>query len=523
MNRPVYAYLLASLSGMLLGSGFLFTGLFWVAWCALAPLIWLLNRSDSPVHQYGLGLLFGLGFAVVAGHWIAPFVHLLKGMGTAPSFMLGCVFWLYSAQLFALAGLLSAWLRRRSGLPGILIYPVVFSTFIHDFPMVFSPYLGGTQIDFPLALQATDLLGEQALAAVILLCNVVLAQSIPSKQHSIHWGQSVTAGLVLVAWFGYGLYALPMWQQRMLSWSSVRVGLVQPNEAPDRRYLPPPSGYSRTYPQELALTDSLVEQGAQWILWPEARYKGYLDKKAVRRAFQQQIQRLNVPLLFQDMRRANSGTVGQTQPGAALQNGAVLLDQQGAEVGVHYKMLRVAFGEYLPLIDQLPVLEPVLSAFFGSFTDRIIPGQEAGFFDLGFANVAPLICFEVMFGEEVAERLQHRSTNTILAVLSSNGWFGHSREPYQHLYGGALRAVENRLPMVHIMNNGPSAVIAPSGEVLSLTPAHQAGGYLAHIPHSPAAGNTFYTRHPRLFSNLCRLVLLLGILWVFCRVSNQKS
>ena len=510
MNRSVYGYLLVSVSGMLLGSGFVFAGLFWVPWCALAPLIWQLNRSDNSWQQYVMGLLFGLGFVIVAGHWITPFVHLLKGLGAVPSFFVGCVFWFYSAQLFALASLACGWLRWRGGLPGLLIYPLVFGVFIHEFPMLFSPYLGGTQIAFPLALQATDLLGEQALAAVMVLCNTVLAQSVSWPQPPLQRGRYVVAGLILVAWFGYGFYALSLWQQRMPTWPSVRVGLVQPNELPDRRYLPPPSGYSRTYPAALALTDSLVDQGAQWVLWPEARYKGYLDQAAIRRAFQQHVRRLSVPLLFQDMRQHTSGPI------AAMQNGAVLLDQQGAEVGVHYKMLRVAFGEYLPLVDQLPVLEPIWSAFFGGFTDRIMPGQEAGFFDLGFANVAPLICFEVMFGEEVAKRLQHRPTNTILAVLSSNGWFGRSREPFQHLYGGALRAVENRLPMVHIMNNGPSAVIAPTGEILSLTPAQQAGGYLVNIPHSSAAGNTVYTRYPWLFSSICRWSLLLCALWAWC-------
>ena len=142
MNRSVYGYLLVSVSGMLLGSGFVFTGLFWVAWCALVPLIWQLNRSDNSWQQYVMGLLFGLGFVIVAGHWITPFVHLLKGLGAVPSFFVGCVFWFYSAQLFALASLLCGWLRRRGGLPGLLIYPLVFSVFIHEFPMLFSPYLG---------------------------------------------------------------------------------------------------------------------------------------------------------------------------------------------------------------------------------------------------------------------------------------------------------------------------------------------------------------------------------------------
>ena len=82
---------------------------------------------------------------------------------------------------------------------------------------------------------------------------------------------------------------------------------------------------------------------------------------------------------------------------------------------------------------------------------------------------------------------------------------------------GVDRKINHRSEgMVHIMNNGPSAVIAPTGEILSLTPAQQAGGYLVNIPHSSAAGNTVYTRYPWLFSSICRWSLLLCALWAWC-------
>jgi apolipoprotein N-acyltransferase len=46
-----------------------------------------------------------------------------------------------------------------------------------------------------------------------------------------------------------------------------------------------------------------------------------------------------------------------------------------------------------------------------------------------------------------------------------------------------LRAVENRLPFVHVMNNGPSVVVLPNGRVLFQSQFREAGGYLVDVPY----------------------------------------
>lgn len=509
-------YLVASLSGLLLAAPFIQPSLFITPWLAFIPLFWCLGQAHNYLQCYLLGLVFGLAFAVAAGYWISPFLYLLKGYTYPTSFLIGIVFWLYSAQLFACACLAGMWLIRCGNTSEFVAFPLIFGVFIHHFPMVFSPYLGGSQIKFELALQGVDLFGEQALSTLIILVNVTLLHTITMGARGLSRKTNCVAILLICCWFGYSAWSLSGWQSRIEQWSTLQIGVIQPNETPQRGHASPVPGYSRTYPAEIELTEQLVTAGAQWVIWPEARYKGYLELPRVRDAYKHTVKSLSTPLLLQDMERTSDGE------STLLRNAAILLSGNDGPDNIHFKVKRVPFGEYQPIAEFIPAIKPLLASFFGSFTDTIKPGVAAGFFTLNEFKIAPLICFEVMFGGYVAEQVQGRAEGAILTVLSSNGWFGSSRQPYQHLYGGALRAVENRLPMVHVMNNGPSAIILPTGRIIAETPFQQAGGYLLKLPYSAVSGGSFYTRHPHLFSSSCWVALSLLTLVAICHRRNQR-
>jgi apolipoprotein N-acyltransferase len=96
-------------------------------------------------------------------------------------------------------------------------------------------------------------------------------------------------------------------------------------------------------------------------------------------------------------------------------------------------------------------------------------------------------------------------------VLSNNAWFGASRQPYQHLNASVLRAVENRRPLLHVINNGPSAVVLPSGRRLVQSEYGEEGAYWVDIPTSGSATDSFFTRHPALFLDLVFLLTALAL------------
>ena len=156
---------------------------------------------------------------------------------------------------------------------------------------------------------------------------------------------------------------------------------------------------------------------------------------------------------------------------------AQLAPAQGAGHYRYDKSHLVPFGEFVP-------------AGFRWFTEMMnIP---LGDFSRGVANppsmpvkgqrVAPNICYEDLFGEELARRfLDPATAPTVLANISNIGWFGDSVAVPQHLNISRLRTLEFQVPMVRATNTGATAAVDHRGQVLALLPPHTLGALSARV------------------------------------------
>ena len=91
-------------------------------------------------------------------------------------------------------------------------------------------------------------------------------------------------------------------------------------------------------------------------------------------------------------------------------------------------------------------------------------------------RVAPNICYEDLFGEELAARFVPDATApTILANLSNIGWFGETIAVPQHLQISRMRTLELQRPMVRATNTGATAVIDHRGVVTAALPPFARG------------------------------------------------
>jgi apolipoprotein N-acyltransferase len=234
---------------------------------------------------------------------------------------------------------------------------------------------------------------------------------------------------------------------------SVRVGLVQGNIAlaENQEY------YAERYFEALPrFFHSAVEQGAQWVVFPEAQNPFLIEQDFYFRTFwERQVSRSGIYLLL------NSTAVNASKPGFYY-NSAYLLGPSGKVVYRYDKVHLVPFGEYLPFKGLLDFAGPLVSEVSGF---RAGDDLEVG--SVGDVRFATLICFEAIFPELGRESVLQGAQ--ILVNLTNDAWFGRTAAPTQHLQMAQFRAIENRRTLLRAANSGFTGVVSQLGRLKQRT------------------------------------------------------
>lgn len=128
----------------------------------------------------------------------------------------------------------------------------------------------------------------------------------------------------------------------------------------------------------------------------------------------------------------------------------------------------VPFGEFIPPLFQWFV--DAMNIPLGSFERGA--RRQPSFIWQG-QRLAPNICYEDVFGEELAARfLDPASAPTAFVNMSNIAWFGESNALGQHLAMSRMRALEFARPMLRATNTGVTAIIDASGRVTHSLPPH---------------------------------------------------
>lgn len=157
-------------------------------------------------------------------------------------------------------------------------------------------------------------------------------------------------------------------------------------------------------------------------------------------------------------------TAGYTNSVAGLSVQTARLPEQMYRYDKHHL---VPFGEFIPTGFHWFVR--MMNIPLGDFSRGPLAAPS---FEVKGQRVAPNICYEDLFGEEIASRfVQVDQAPTILANVSNLAWFGESVAIHQHLQIARLRSLEFQLPTIRATNTGATVVIDHRGRVTaSLAP-----------------------------------------------------
>ena len=154
----------------------------------------------------------------------------------------------------------------------------------------------------------------------------------------------------------------------------------------------------------------------------------------------------------------------------------------------------VPFGEFVPPLFQWFVR--MMNIPLGDFTRGDV--AQPSFVFKG-ERIAPNICYEDLFGEELARSFADPDkAPTMMVNLSNIAWFGDTVAIDQHLNISRMRALEMGRPMLRATNTGATAIINAQGLVTHRLPSAVQGALTAEVygVHGPV---TPYARWVSIF------------------------
>jgi apolipoprotein N-acyltransferase len=121
--------------------------------------------------------------------------------------------------------------------------------------------------------------------------------------------------------------------------------------------------------------------------------------------------------------------------------------------------------------------------------------------------IAVDICYEDIFGEEIARTIREQEAPAGILVNSTNlAWFGDTIALDQHLQMARMRSIETGRPMLRSTNTGTTAVIAANGAVVARLPVYTVGSLDATVQGT--SGRTPYVTSGNMTVILVSLLLL---------------
>ena len=428
-------------------------------WLSLAALAWLVRPGTPWRRAAALGGVFATAWLVGVFWWLFISMHTYGGLAAplAVLAVLGLAVFLasyYALVLGLFAALAPAGRARAAIVFGALwlLAELARGTWWTGFPWGASGY---AHVDGPLAALARTV-GVYGISSVAAMLAMLLAQVRRSDVRSPRaWAlaAALLAGWGALAWQRHCAIeqcSVPAPASAAQPTSALSLALLQGNIPQDEKFQPG-SGVPlalRWYAEQLhsAQAQLVVAPETAIPLLPQQLMPGYLE--AIAQRYTQGGQAALVGMPLGDLEQGYTNSVQGWRPG---QSAPYRYDK-------HHL---VPFGEFIPpLFRWFTELMNIPLGDFHRGSLRQTPFVWRG------ERIAPNICYEDLFGEELGARFADPAqAPTVFVNLSNIGWFGDSVAIDQHLSISRMRALEFERPMVRATNTGATAIIDHRGVV----------------------------------------------------------
>ncbi|HMV47093.1 MAG TPA: apolipoprotein N-acyltransferase [Blastocatellia bacterium] len=488
---------LAWQSVMALATAFLLVASFpnfdynFLAWVALAPLLFVLAQGVTLRRAFWLGWLAGVVFTFFAENWIAHsmvyFGGVLTGLAYAVAFLFAAVLALFPA-LFAVA---MTMLIRRFGWLGTVFAPAVWVATEWLRPVVTGVTwnaLGVSQVSqFPIARLA-QYGGVYLISAEIVAASTLIVLLLKAREPGV-WRAAAALLIFAAAPF---LMRMVSAEPDNATFATVSVAGVQPNLPPDSQQTP--DVFARDLENNIRLTKEAIsrtpDKAVDIVVWAESPLAMFYETDSTVRDRLDTLARETGSYFI-----VNTVTRDDWKYFNSIHTLSPRANPNAKPLKRYDKIRLVPFGEYVPMA---AVLNSIVKSFatsgvggFTAGTEKVVnvlrlDTQRAGLVSSDdpkaaggiertttYARVGSFICYEAAYPDLVRGFV--RNGAALLVNVSNDAWFGNTAGARQHLAHARMRAIENDRDLVRVTNSGISALVTADGQVIDPLPSFNAG------------------------------------------------
>ena len=502
---------LSLVSGSLLFLSFPKFDLNYLIWFSLVPLLYALQRKNL-CEAFRIGLIAGLAYNIGIIYWVALVV---VNYGQLPLYFGFSIMLLLSIYLSFYVALFSAGVVffKMRGIREIVSAPIIWTCLEYGKSHLLTGFpwenLACSLHRMIPVVQIVDLTGIYGLTFLIVLVNCIIYEliGITRKSRKRVLSEIVLGSVVILMVFGYGEYRLNHLENIMKEKKTEDITIIQGNIDQNMKW-------NNKYQMDTLkiygdLSLEMSKPGRLLIVWPETAAPFFFQNIDDKHRYV-----VNVATKSKGYLLFGSPSLVKKNGGNYYLNSAYLISPGGEIVGKYDKVHLVPYGEYVPFRNLCPFLEKLVVGV-GDF----VPGRKPNPLLMGDKKIGVLICYEGIFPRISRE---YKSNGAELLVnITNDAWFGTSSAPYQHFTMAAFRAVENRVYMIRAANTGISAIIGPTGKVISRTSLFERTSISGKIQF--LGGKTFYSKYGDVFACLCFISLAIIFLNIQIAGTRRRS
>jgi len=432
----------------------------WLQILLLSLVWWRLSlQTESLRHHYFCsGIVFGLGYFVVGLWWLYISLHDVGGMNVLLSCMAVFLLSAYVSIYFSIA-CLSLHFFKTSYLSGLFLAASwTVSEYLRGELFTGFPWMGfaESQVNGPFAAVAPYFGG----LACTFLAVYASWQILQLRKYFIYCVSTLFLLACLTLSAGFWSFTKPIGEP-------LTVELVQGNFSQSLIFKP-----EGVLQQIIFYNTAMLQSHAELIVAPETAFSW--PENNLPSGLLENLQSFSNDtysnLLF--------GVIGRDPDpykGREFSNRALGISPSAGTYRYDKNHL-VPFGEFIP-----PGFHWFVNAFSVPLSDFARGGDSQENLIIRRKNqdalhAAITICYEDVFGGELASRIRNNPQETNLLInLTNLAWFGKSQAPAQQLRLSQLRSLETGLPALRATNTGITAVLGPDGKVLQALPEFTQG------------------------------------------------